>query len=273
MGDHLLDPGWTLYDKEALYVGFDLTPYIAKGENVMGIMLGNGFYNIPYDKERYFKVLTTFGAPKLKLLLRMEYRNGTVEHIVSDDSWKVTESPITFSSIYGGEDYDARREQALEGWKSRGYVEGSQWKKALTVTCDIALRAQLCHPVTVRETLKDARIFRAGNGKWVYDLGQNFSGIPRFTVRSRGSQRVILRPAELLNPDSTVNCAGGFIIQLMPGCPEETISRLEECMKDVTGVTDILKEGKKLRRARSAVTMNCSIAYTALSTGPYAATW
>ena len=205
VGDHLLDPGWTLYDKEALYVGFDLTPYIAKGENVMSIMLGNGFYNIPYDKERYFKVLTTFGAPKLKLLLRMEYRNGTVEHIVSDDSWKVTESPITFSSIYGGEDYDARREQALEGWKSRWYVEGSQWKKALTVTCDIALRAQLCHPVTVRETLKDARIFRAGNGKWVYDLGQNFSGIPRFTVRSRGSQRVILRPAELLNPDSTVN--------------------------------------------------------------------
>ena len=48
----------------------------------------------------------------------------------------------------------------------------------------------------------------------------------------------------LVNPDSTVNCAGGFIIQLMPGCPEETISRLEECMKDVTGVTDILKEGK-----------------------------
>ena len=48
----------------------------------------------------------------------------------------------------------------------------------------------------------------------------------------------------LVNPDSTVNCAGGFIIQLMPGCPEETISRLEECMKHVTGVTDILKEGK-----------------------------
>ena len=48
----------------------------------------------------------------------------------------------------------------------------------------------------------------------------------------------------LVNPDSTVNCAGGFIIQLMPGCPEETISRLEECMKGVTGVTDILKEGK-----------------------------
>ena len=48
----------------------------------------------------------------------------------------------------------------------------------------------------------------------------------------------------LVNPDSTVNCAGGFIIQLMPGCPEETISRLEECMKGVTGVTDILKERK-----------------------------
>ncbi|MCR4921467.1 MAG: family 78 glycoside hydrolase catalytic domain [Bacteroidaceae bacterium] len=205
IGNHLLDPGWTLYSKEALYVGFDVTSYMAKGENVAAIMLGNGFYNVPYDRERYFKLLTTFGAPKVMVMLRLEYRDGTVENIVSDDTWRVAESPITFSSIYGGEDYDARRERALEGWKDKGYVEDSRWQKARTVECDIALKPQLCHPLTVRETLKGTRIFRAANGHWVYDLGQNFSGIPRFTVRSRGSQRIILRPAELLNPDSTVN--------------------------------------------------------------------
>ena len=205
VSNHLLDPGWTLYSKEALYVGFDLTPYMTKGENVAAIMLGNGFYNVPYDRDRYFKLLTTFGAPKLMIMLRLEYRDGMVEHIVSDDTWHVTEGPITFSSIYGGEDYDARREQATGGWKERGYIEDSRWQKARITMCDVTLKPQLCHPVTVRETLKDARIFRAGNGKWVYDLGQNFSGIPRFTVRSQGSQRIILRPAELLNPDSTVN--------------------------------------------------------------------
>lgn len=54
VGDHFLDPGWTKYDKEALYVAFDVTNSLHKGDNVLGVMLGNGFYNVP--DERYFKL-------------------------------------------------------------------------------------------------------------------------------------------------------------------------------------------------------------------------
>ena len=47
----------------------------------------------------------------------------------------------------------------------------------------------------------------------------------------------------LMNKDNTVRCAGGFIIQLMPFATEETISQLEENLKDVTSVTDFLDKG------------------------------
>ncbi len=202
VGNHFLDAGWTLYNREALYVGFDVTECLRKGENVIGVMLGNGFYNVPYDLERYFKLLTSFGAPKMRFLLQVEYASGRKEYVVSDPSWKVTESPFTFSSIYGGEDYDAQRQ--LPGWLEPGY-DDSAWQKAQQTKCDILLRAQLCEPVTVRREIPTQRFFRNKKGNWVYDLGQNFSGIIRVRLRTEERRQIVFRPAELLNPDSTVN--------------------------------------------------------------------
>src|SRR5574344_1487200 len=108
VGNHFLDAGWTKYDKQVLYVAFDVTHQLNNGKNVLGLMLGNVFYNVP--NERYFKLTTSYGAPKMKLMLKIEYTDGSIQYVVSDKSWKVTQSPITYSSIYGGEDYDATRE-------------------------------------------------------------------------------------------------------------------------------------------------------------------
>lgn len=202
VGNHFLDAGWTLYNREALYVGFDVTDCLKKGENVIGIMLGNGFYNVPYDLGRYFKLLTSFGAPKLRFLLRVEYASGQTEYVVSDPTWKVTASPFTFSSIYGGEDYDAQRE--AKGWKEAGY-DDSSWQKVQLVSYDAALKPQLCEPVTIRKEIPTLHRFKNAKGDWVYDLGQNFSGIIRVKLHTKSRHQVIFRPAELLNPDSTVN--------------------------------------------------------------------
>jgi len=202
VGDHFLDAGWTLYNREALYVGFDVTANLRRGENVIGVMLGNGFYNVPYDRDRYFKLLTSFGAPKMRFLLRVEYADGEDEYLVSDSSWKVSASPLTFSSIYGGEDYDEAL--CIEGWKSIGFDDAS-WNSALAVNNQITLHPQLCEPVTKRCEIAPVRCFLNQKGQWVYDLGQNFSGIIRVKMHTQGRQKVIFRPAELLNPDSTVN--------------------------------------------------------------------
>ena len=87
---------------------------LRQGANAVGAMLGNGFFNIP--RERYSKFAGSYGAPKMIFKLQIEYEDGTRQTVVSDDSWKAAPGPVTFSSIYGGEDYDAGLAQA--GWTS-----------------------------------------------------------------------------------------------------------------------------------------------------------
>lgn len=112
VGDHFLDGGWVNFEKEAQYVSFDLTNILKQGDNAIGVILGNGFYFTPTG--RYRKLTLAYGYPKMICRLVVEYTDGTSENIISNTLWKTTTSPITFSSIYGGEDYDATKEQA--GW-------------------------------------------------------------------------------------------------------------------------------------------------------------
>jgi len=200
VGDHFLDPGWTKYDKEALYVSFDITKQLHKGNNIFGVMLGNGFYNIP--RERYYKFIASYGAPKMKLHLRIEYTDNSINEVVSDASWKATESPITYSSIYGGEDYDATKEQS--GWMMPGFKD-KKWAKCILTTYTPPLCSQRATPVKIHDQIPVVRLFKNAKGNWIYDLGQNFSGILRITLKSKGSKTIRLHPAELLNSDSTVN--------------------------------------------------------------------
>ena len=109
VGDNFLDPAWSDYDRQVCYQTFDISEELQPGGNVFGVMLGNGLYNVP--RERYFKALISFGYPKMIFKAEIEYADGTHETIVSDRAWRVTESPVTYSSIFGGEDYDATRER------------------------------------------------------------------------------------------------------------------------------------------------------------------
>ena len=200
VGDNFLDPGWTKYDKCALYVSFDLTGHLQPGQNAVGAMLGNGFFNVP--RERYFKLLTSYGAPRLLMNIDIEYTDGTRQNIVTDSSWKASESPVTYSSIYGGEDYDANREQA--GWNRPGFDDRT-WNRALDTDWTTRLLSQRSTPLKVRDRIPAVRLYQTPGGQWVYDLGQNFSGIVRLTVNASKAQPLKLYPAELINPDSTVN--------------------------------------------------------------------
>ncbi len=205
VGNNFLDPGWTKYDKCALYVSFDITSQLGKGNNTVGIMLGNGFYNIP--RERYLKMITSYGAPKLKIKINIKYADGSNQDIISDTNWKVIQSPITFSSIYGGEDYDANKEQA--GWMLSGFND-KLWSKPVVADYKTELISQRATPLKIRDRLPTVRLLETEKGNWVYDLGQNFSGILELKVKGT-SKPVKLHPAELLNPDKSVNqSASGY---------------------------------------------------------------
>lgn len=221
VGDHFLDPGWTKYDKCALYVTFDISDALIRGTNVIGVMLGNGFYNVP--RERYYKMLASYGAPKLLMKVEVEYTDGSRQTLVTGPGWKVTESPLTYSSIYGGEDYDARCEHP--GWMQAGF-DDKNWFDAVSTEWKTRLLSQRATPLKVNRRIPTVRILQTGKGDWVYDLGQNFSGILSLTVKAKGAQPVKLHPAELLNPDNSVNqSASGypFYFTYIPkGTGEET---------------------------------------------------
>ena len=197
VADHFLDPGWTNYDHHALYASYDITAQLRPGPNVVGVLLGNGFYNVP--RERYHKLIISYGLPKLIGQLRLEYRDGTVEQVITDQTWRVTASPTTYSSIYGGEDWDATKE--LPGWQTPGY-DARAWQTPLLVKGPPALVSQTAPPVKIMQTFEPVSVTQTQPGVWVYDLGQNMSAVPELTVTGRAGQQLKLTPAELLTADT-----------------------------------------------------------------------
>jgi alpha-L-rhamnosidase len=203
VGEDLLEPGWTNYRKTCLYVTYDITRQIQPGENVVGVMVGNGMYNV--TGPRYTKFTGSFGQPKLIGQIEIEYIDGTHDRVVTDDSWRCSAGPITFSSIYGGEDYDARLEQ--RGWDAPRF-DGREWIPAAEVSGpggELAGASHSAPPIRVMQIFTGRLIREPRPGVWVYDLGQNCAIMPRITVSGSEGQTVKITPGELLNRNGTVS--------------------------------------------------------------------
>lgn len=200
-GDAFLAPGWTDYEKAVFYNTYDVTPLLKQGENVLGAVVGNGFYNI--NRERYRKLVIAYGNPKLIAHLRLRYTDGSSEVVTTDESWRTTPSPITYTSIFGGEDYDATREQ--KGWKTPGF-EDSEWTPVILAEGPSGkLTSEHDYPLKEIQRFEAKKILPLGDTAWLYDFGQNASGIVELTVKGKPGQEVRLWPGELIHPDKTVN--------------------------------------------------------------------
>jgi len=193
--DRVLDPGWTNYRKTCLYATYDVTTQLKRGPNALGILLGNGMYNVPGG--RYTKFKGSFGPPKVIFHLAIEHVDGTLATVVSDSSWTWAPSPIVFSCIYGGEDYDARRE--MPGWDQAGY-QGGGFQPAMVVDGPGGrLSSQAAPPIKVMKEYKPVKIAQPRPNVWIYDFGQNCSSMPKLKVRGPRGARVRMLPGELLN--------------------------------------------------------------------------
>lgn len=205
IGKSFLSPGWTSYDKTILYNTHDVTKQIQQGPNAIGVMLGNGFYNI--SQERYVKGAGAFGKPKMIAMLKITFADGSSQYVVSDQSWKASPSPITFNTIYGGEDYDARLEQ--KGWSSASF-DDKNWKNARVIASPSGrLLPEIDYPVLFVDSLNEQKKNTLKNGAVVYDFGQNVSGVPKIKVKGKAGQIIRITPSELLAKDGDVNQADG----------------------------------------------------------------
>lgn len=196
VGNSFLAPGWTDYDDYALFNTYDVTQMFSSTKNAIGVMLGNGFFIVP--NERYRKLMTAYGNPQMKLKLQLEYTDGSIENIISDESWKVTGGPITFSSIYGGETFNANLDPT--GWKLPGF-DDSNWQNAIEVKNHIAeLRPETDYPVEITQSLPAQKITKIEKeeGYYLYDFGQNASGVISIRVQGNKGDTIHFYPAELI---------------------------------------------------------------------------
>jgi len=206
IGDHVLDPGWTRYSERTLYSTYDVTEEVRRGTNCLGVTLGNGWYNpLPLRMwgRRNLREDMPVGRPRFIAQLEVECLDGTKQTIVSDMTWKVAAGPIRFNSIYLGEIYDARCEQA--GWDYAGFDE-SLWRQPGIASEPIGqLRVQTQPPIRITREIKAVGITEPKPGLFIFDLGQNFAGWARLRLSAPAGTRVGLRYGELLNPDGSLN--------------------------------------------------------------------
>jgi alpha-L-rhamnosidase len=207
VGDQVLDPGWTSYSNRVCYSTYDVTGLLRPGRNAVGLMLGNGWFN-PLPLRMWGHVnprdALIVGEPRGLVQLVVEFQDGSVQRVVTDETWRVSGGPILRNSVFLGEVYDARREQ--RGWDEPGF-DDSRWEPAVAATEPKVgpLQAQLAPPIRITRALSAVKLTEPKPGVFIFDFGQNFAGWARLRVNGPAGTRVRLRSGELLYPDGTLN--------------------------------------------------------------------
>ena len=206
VGSSEFAPTWSDYDKTVFFNVYDVTQQIKQGDNELRVLLGNGFYN--EQGGRYVKLKVSFGPPTLLYFLYLTYDDGMREHVYSDNKWQWTESPITFNSIYGGEDYDARLEERGEiatPHSDHGSENQEIWKPVVIMEGPAGrLHPQIAHSVKLMERYPVKQVLRK-DSILVLDMGQNLAGYPEITVQGKAGQWLKLTPGETLDKNGLVD--------------------------------------------------------------------
>lgn len=225
IGDQLLAPGWSYYPKTVLYDTYDVTDQLKTGPNALGLILSNGMYNIQPDSVRYVKFLNSYGPLKAIAQLTIDYADGSRATVQTDSTWQVAPGPVTYSNLFGGEDFDARLYP--EGWNKPAFNPATRWTKALVCAGPGGKLKGLsgaAPPLKAIDTLTRVQVTRINPTVWVYDLGQNASIMPTLQVRGSRGAAVRIIPAELLKPDGTVDRASATQDGIRPAWWQYTLA-------------------------------------------------
>lgn len=202
VGNDVMTPGWTPYEKRIETLTYDVTDLIAVGRNAIGVSLADGWHSGRIAFRRSHTGETP--APRVISQLEITYESGAVTTVTSDGNWKATaDGPIRMSDIYEGEDYDANFE--MPGWSTAGFDAG-QWHHVVQSDIDATVRlAPKRHaPVRDKRTMPAVAITRLEDGKLVFDLGQNVVGVAELRIPVKANQDVTVRFAEILEKDGTL---------------------------------------------------------------------
>ena len=187
VGDHVLDPSYTTFNRRVLYSTYDVTPLLRPGRNAVAALIGRGWYR---------------SAPCLMLQMNVVFKDGSRKSVTTGPGWMHSDSPILENSLYNGETCDARLEQP--GWDKPGF-NGTGWTAAeLTEWPTQELAPAGIQPIRITDTIRPRTVKEVKDG-WVFDFGQNFSGWCRLKVSGPAGTKVTLRHAEVLFDDGSVD--------------------------------------------------------------------
>ena len=219
VGDDYLNPGITQYNKTQMYQTFDVTGQLRKGENMVGAILGEGWWSggATYEGQNW-----NYFGDRLSMLAKLcvRFADGSEKILVSNpEEWEYSvEGPLRYGSLFQGEVYDARKE--IADWCMPGYA-GNHWKRAVVISTDghvssegwgngpapddysqFTLIPQYGQTIQERKRLMAKSVKEERPGVFIYDMGQNMVGVPaiHFTGLTPGT-RVKVRYAEVLYPD------------------------------------------------------------------------
>ena len=203
VGNRKLDPAFTPYNRRVLYATYDVTDQVKQGENAVGMLLGNGWYNMHTRAVWDFDRAPWRDWPVARLNLRLEYADGTVETIVTDGSWKAGYGPLLRDSVRQGEVYDARQE--TPGWSRAGFDDAA-WKPVeVAAGPEGVLRSEMIDPIRITESIRPVKIYEPKPGVFVFDAGQNMAGWAQLRTKGPAGTKVTMRYSERIHEDGSLD--------------------------------------------------------------------
>lgn len=217
IGENVLDPGQTNYEDYTFYTAYDIEPDALATQNVLGVMLGNGWYNQNQvwkaPDEEYSAM--AYGQPTFIAQLVLSYEDGKKEVLATDESWNWKSGPITYSNIYGGETYNATLE--TNDWLAFD-ASMTDWNPSLLAdNHPTELFEQFAEPIKRMGELEVKKVTEAEGGKYIFDFGQNFAGWAKLKIQGKKGQEVTIRFAEEIDSLGNLDPAstGVYAIKLV----------------------------------------------------------
>ena len=199
INDEILSPGFTDYDDHAQYVVTDVTDQLDPGANALGMELGRGFYGMTNGNAWDWQKAPWHDEPVGRAVLRIEYADGTVESVITDDSWTIHDGPTLLDDLYGGETYDAARVQT--GFDTAGF-DATGWEAASVVPGPAGvLMNQQQQPIRVTGELAPSSISEPVDGIYVVAFPRVIAGTVKFTAAGPAGTSIRTQYGEKLLDD------------------------------------------------------------------------
>lgn len=201
VGEEEFAPLWTNYEESIQYQCYDITSRIIQGENAIGAILGDGWYtgNIAIVGRKQYGDYPL----SIKLQIELEYEDGELEYIASDNSWKGSIGPIIYSDLQMGEYYDATQE--FIGFDTASF-DDFKWDEVVNVytSSRVVQKASIGQQVKVNHIISPMDIFMNKESKYIVDMGQNMVGRIALRMNAERGAKIIIRHGEMLNDDKTL---------------------------------------------------------------------